>query len=198
ETPAEGGSVFAAPAFFPQRRLDRVPVEAAAHEQRVETLSAHARIEPRVAPRRLCDHAPGTRRLVLLALALFQEPASRGYVIGRHAAGAQVLFEPAAPRRAPAGGGSEKGARVLAVVHQAALGEPLDHLLDGRGGVALLAQTPGEVGARAARALEQLERRLARGGGIDGTLFGERGAGTPAKAHLGASRARARRRDPPA
>src|SRR5262249_61628135 len=117
ETPAEGGSVFAAPAFFPQRRLDRVAVEAAAHEQRVETLSAHARIEPRVAPRRLCDHAPGTRRLVLLALALFKEPATRRYVIGRHAEGVQVLFEPAAPRRGSAGARVERGARVLAVVH---------------------------------------------------------------------------------
>src|SRR5437870_7672383 len=50
--------------------------------------------------------------------------------------------------------------------------------------VALLAQPPREIGAGAPRALEQLERRLTRGGGICRSLLGERGAGTFEKRHL--------------
>ena len=68
----------------------------------VEPLPARARIEPRVAPRRLRDHAARGRRLVIVALALLQAGACRSDVIGRYAARAQVLLEPAPPRCAPA------------------------------------------------------------------------------------------------
>src|SRR5881409_3079726 len=85
-----------------QRRRDRVGVEAAPREQRVEPPAPQVRIEPAVAPLGLRHRAPRPLDLVAGARVLLRQALERaGDVGGRDSPRAQLLLEPAPARRPP-------------------------------------------------------------------------------------------------
>src|ERR1051326_3063100 len=151
-----------------ERATKGVAVVAVPGEQRVEPLPLRLRVEPRVPLAGLRDELGRGLDLVGRTPTLGQERSGARDVLVRDALRAQLLLELAPSRWPPSPAAGEPGARELGVVDQAHLGEPTDDLGDRGRRVALVLQPAREVAAGAAGALEQLERRLAAGGGVGG------------------------------
>src|SRR5262249_37569692 len=139
-----------------QDLLDRLVGEPATQKQSRQALLSSAGIEGSIATRRLLHHpARGGRFVDARAFALLGGEAFAGGsdVVGRDSAPAQVLLDPAPAGGAPAPAPGDERARVLDVVDESDFRQPRERLVDRRRVEALLAQTAGELAARAALAV---------------------------------------------